>query len=55
MANTDSYQIEWDDGTVRYRLLDSDDAKAWKERADDKNSTVKSVKKGTPDPINKGS
>lgn len=53
MAKTDTYEITWDDGTVRYRKLDSDDAKAWKERADDKSSPVKSVKKGEPEPRNK--
>lgn len=48
-----SYKITWDDGTVRYRQLSDDDRKAWKERADDKASPVKSVEAGKPTPRNK--
>lgn len=48
-----TYEIEWDDGTKRHRQLSDDDAKAWKDRADDKKSPVKSVKQGTPTPRNK--
>lgn len=48
-----TYEIEWDDGTKRYRQLSDDDAKAWEERAKAKGSTVKSVKPGKPTPRNK--
>lgn len=48
-----THKITWDDGTVRYRQLSSDDAKAWQERADDKASSVKAVSEGKPTPRNK--
>lgn len=48
----DNYKITHEDGSEQILQLDDDDAKAWKDRADDKNSDVKSVAKGEPEPIN---
>lgn len=52
MAELQNYQVTWEDGTVRYYQLDEQDAKAWKERAADKTSDIKSVQPGEPEPNN---
>ena len=52
MAEMRNYKVTWQDGTERYFQLDDDALKAWKERAADKDSTIKSVEPGDPEPIN---
>jgi hypothetical protein len=47
---TRNYRIEWEDGTVRYRKLNEQDATAWQKRAEDKQTTIKSVQPGDPEP-----
>lgn len=53
MPQLKDYAIEYDDGTVQHRQLNADDAKELKDLADDKGSTIKSVKQGSAEPINK--
>jgi hypothetical protein len=52
MAELQNYRVTWEDGTVRYFQLDDEGLKAWKERAADKTSSIKSVEAGEPEPIN---
>jgi hypothetical protein len=52
VAKTKRYRITWEDGTVRFRNLSEKDFDAWKKRADDKTSDIKSVQAGTPDAMN---
>lgn len=53
MARTESYKITYDDGRVRYRLLDADGVKLFEDLAKNKTSAIKSVAKGEPTPNNK--
>lgn len=52
MAETKNYKITYGDGTEAFLALDDDDAKAWRKRADDKTTDVKSVTQGDPKPFN---
>lgn len=47
-----TYRITQDDGTERYLQLSDDDAKTWRDLAEDKTSAIKSVVAAEPTPIN---
>lgn len=47
-----NYRVEYEDGSETFLQLDADGLKEWKAVADSKDSTVKSVTKADPSPIN---
>jgi hypothetical protein len=51
-APTHSYKITYTDGRVRYRMLDGKGREKFEDFARDKKSSVKSIEKGDPEPIN---
>lgn len=53
MAKLETYKITYEDGEERFRQLDEETLKEFKDAEKSKTSTVKSVTKGTPEPINK--
>jgi hypothetical protein len=53
VAKTESYKITYDDGEVRYRLLDPEGVEKFEKLAKNKASEIKSIAKGEPTPNNK--